>query len=335
MSQQNKSADDIASSPPSDDVTAVAADQLSGNSDIAPPGRGNLELELANDEYEEAHPQLGVSDIISNTTAEEPRIGKSSSSRNTRELSDMVVKAAESSRKSKRATSSLAQLRLANMKLHGREEDMKLLRRKLLEQKNKTNEKNNATHYLPGLILISGISGTGKSALVMKGVKDPAEKMGMTFVGGKFDLNSTSIPLSAFVDAMKSLTNVVIEGDMRKKTRIHDDITGTFGEGDLTLLVRALPGCERLFPLHTDDRGDDDKEAMARQQYETLSVVGKEAISRLQYAIRRLLKIICTHLDGVVLFIDDLQVTIRLTANMDYALCISVLYSPYLSISCP
>jgi len=331
MSQQNKSADDIASSPPSDDVTAVAADQLSGNSDIAPPGRGNLELELANDEYEEAHPQLGVSEIISNTTAEEPRIGKSSSSRNTRELSDMVVKAAESSRKSKRATSSLAQLRLANMKLHGREEDMKLLRRKLLEQKNKTNEKNNASHYLPGLILISGISGTGKSALVMKGVKDPAEKMGMTFVGGKFDLNSTSIPLSAFVDAMKSLTNVVIEGDMGKKVRIQDDITGTFGEGDLILLVRALPGCERLFPLHNEDsRGDGNKEAMA-----SVSVVGKEAVSRLQYAIRRLLKIICSHLDGVVLFIDDLQVTIRLTANMDYALCISVLYSPYLSISCP
>jgi len=167
-------------------------------------------------------------------------------------------------------------------------------------------------------------------------VKDPAEKMGMAFVGGKFDLNSTSIPLSAFVDAMKSLTNVIIEGDMRKKIKIQDDITGTFGEGDLILLVRALPGCERLFPLHNEDsRGDGDKEAMARQQYETLSVVGKEAITRLQYAIRRLLKIICAHLDGVVLFIDDMQARIRLTDNMDYALCISVLYSPYLSISCP
>ena len=62
-------------------------------------------------------------------------LDSSLTSRNTHELSDMVVKAAESSRRSKRATSSLAQLRLANMKLHGREEDMKLLRRKLLEQK--------------------------------------------------------------------------------------------------------------------------------------------------------------------------------------------------------
>ena len=103
---------------------------------------------------------------------------------------------------------------------------------------------------------------------------------------------------------------------MRKKTRIHDDITGTFGEGDLTLLVRALPGCERLFPLHNEVCGNGNKETMA-----SVSVVGKEAVSRLQYTIRRLLKIICTHLDGVVLFIDDMQARIRLTANMDYALC--------------
>jgi hypothetical protein len=40
----------------------------------------------------------------------------------------------------------------------------------------------------------------------------------------------------------------------------------------------------------------------------TLSLVGKEAIARLQYAIRGLLRIMCIHLNGVVLFIDDLQV---------------------------
>jgi len=124
---------------------------------------------------------------------------------NTREISERVVKAAESNRRSKKVTSSLAQLRLANMKLHGRENDMKLLRGKLLELKKNSNwDKNDnsansstdkgtkdviegsalvredsrrrisivnieQTGILPELILISGISGTGKSALVMKG----------------------------------------------------------------------------------------------------------------------------------------------------------------------
>ena len=41
------------------------------------------------------------------------------------------------------------------------------------------------------------------------------------------------------------------------------------------------------------------------------SAVGKEAILRLQYAIRRLLKIIGLAMKGIVLFIDDLQVSYK------------------------
>lgn len=121
--------------------------------------------------------------------------------------------------------------------------------------------------------------------------------MGINFTSGKFDLNNTSLPLSAFVDAMASLTSIIIDGDKGKK--IQHDINDTFGEDDALLLVRALPGCEKLFTLHKDEIG----------QHDDKSLVGKEAISRLQYAIRKLLKIICTHLNGLVLFIDDLQVS--------------------------
>ena len=120
--------------------------------------------------------------------------------------------------------------------------------------------------------------------------------MGINFTSGKFDLNNTSLPLSAFVDAMASLTSIIIDGDKVKD--IQHDINDTFGEDDALLLVRALPGSEKLFTLSKDEVSHDDK-----------SLVGKEAISRLQYAIRKLLKIICTHLNGLVLFIDDLQVS--------------------------
>jgi len=129
------------------------------------------------------------------------------------------------------------------------------------------------------------------------GIRDPAQKMGINFTSGKFDLNNTSLPLSAFVDAMASLTNIII--DENKVKDIQHDIHDTFGEDDALLLVRALPGCEKLFTLHKDENNN----------HNDKSLVGKEAISRLQYAIRRLLKIICTHLNGLVLFIDDLQVS--------------------------
>jgi len=184
------------------------------------------------------------------------------------------------------------------MKLHGRENDMKLLRSKLLELKKRRKDNDNSSSTsLPELILISGMSGTGKSALVMKGVRYPAQKMGINFTSGKFDLNNTSLPLSAFVDAMASLTSIII--DRNKVKEIHGDIEQSFAEDDALLLIRALPGCEKLFTLNKGEIG----------QHDDKSLVGKEAISRLQYAIRKLLKIICTHLNGLVLFIDDLQVS--------------------------
>ena len=216
------------------------------------------------------------------------------------------------------------------MKLHGREDDMKLLRGKLLELKNNDNSRkkakdancsnvpihiqrlssdesiastNNGGASLPEIILVSGISGVGKSALVMKGLKDPATKMGLTFISGKFDLSNTALPMSAFCDAMASLAKIIMEGSDKEK--IKGDIKETLEEDDVTLLVRALPGCDGLFPtsqnnmLEEQDNGDDNNNPN--------KMIGKDAISRLQYLIRQLLKIMCSHLKGLVIFMDDLQ----------------------------
>ena len=142
------------------------------------------------------------------------------------------------------------------------------------------------------------------------GIKEPSTKLGVTFVSGKFDLNNSSMPLSAFVTAMAQLTKIVISGDMIHN--IQADINDTYNQEDSVLLIRALPGCEELFPLYNDLLSDDGESAemASKYQYRTLSLVGKEAIARLQYAIRGLLRIMCIHLNGVVLFIDDLQVSI-------------------------
>ena len=242
----------------------------------------------------------------------------------------MVTEAAKSAKKTNNV-SSLARLRLANMKLHGRDDDIQLLKNKLLELKKKSKQETHQSqdngqdgqspptktlesYSMPELVLVSGVSGTGKSALVLKGLKEPAERMAMTFVSGKFDLNNTALPLSAFMEAMTSLTKIINEGDQRQN--IQKDIYESISEDDTTLIVRALPGCEKLFSMHK--RYAVQKQAsqfgsvvMGKESHrQSTSLVGKEAIIRLQYAIRGLLKIISSHLGGLVLFIDDLQVTI-------------------------
>ena len=102
--------------------------------------------------------------------------------RNSRtELVKDVIVAAENGRSS----SSLGhQLNLSNMKLHGQEHNMNLLNNKLLELKRREEEGNLSS---PEIIFISGVSGIGKSTLVMKGINDRAQELGLAFCGGKFE----------------------------------------------------------------------------------------------------------------------------------------------------
>ena len=250
-------------------------------------------------------------------------LNSSRHNRNRTLLEDIYEEAVENGSNSPLANNK--RLNLPNMKLHGREEDMDTLHTKLVELKRRKEEGDPVT--TPELIMIKGSSGTGKSTLVMRGVKDPAEELGLTFAAGKFDLNNSSMPLSAFVDAMVSLTNSVIGKDQGYK--IQHDINEAFSEGDRLLLARALPGSEGLFPLQQEEiyrrrasvRDYGSSESIAYQQYQTLQCQGKVAIARLHYKIGKLLQIMCTYLQGVVLFIDDLQwsdtATIDLLRSLD------------------
>ncbi len=244
----------------------------------------------------------------------------------TMQLANIVITAAENSEKSNRRAADIAQLRVSDMNLHGRDDEIKLLRSKLRELEKKDDvedaaQNNDGSHddeFNPNVILVSGTSGTGKSSLIRKGLGDPAAKRGFAVASGKFDAKLRK-PLSAFSDAMTSLAKHIMVENKEKgglsssrglsiASLIRDKIRDEFDEEDVEQLHRVLPGCATLLgavaqrPSVHSQSSDAGAESMTR-----LSFTGKASISQLHYAIRRLLKIICSNLKGVVLFIDDLQ----------------------------
>ena len=262
--------------------------------------------------------------MVDNTIPYRHDTSGSSASCNTRSLSDTVTEASKAAKSLNRQnqTISLAQLRLTNLQLHGRDEQLKILRTKLNElvTNNTDGEHNNvvvrryssldsitsdskeAAVGKNELILVSGSSGQGKSALVMKGLKLPAQKMGITFTMGKFDMNNNivALPFSAVVDAFSSLTKQLsTEDNSYTLKRIKIDICDILGDSeDIKLVSSCLPGCEDLFPeIDTTTRGNNDTSSHAIQN----------DTRRLQYAFRRLSRAICSNLKGIVLFFDVLQ----------------------------
>jgi predicted ATPase len=262
---------------------------------------------------------------ISTTNHRMPSMGSTSSS-STRHLAEIVVTAAESSRQINKQISNIAQLRISNMQLHGRDDDIKLLRRKIrgLVKEKDGDEEDAAKNYVGEMILVSGTSGTGKSAIIQKGLGNYAANRGFVFASGKFE-DKLFRPLSAFSDAMTSLAKYITvehskKGELSTATLIRDKIQNEFDEEDVEQLRRVLPGCEELLGTrrsslfcptsHADvalSRSFSGSTLESAKRRVSLTLAGRESIAQMHYAVRRLLNIVCSQLKGAVLFIDDLQ----------------------------
>jgi len=173
------------------------------------------------------------------------------------------------------------------------------------------------------MILVSGTSGSGKSALIQKGLGDHAANRGYVFASGKFE-DQLLRPLSAFSDAMTSLAKYITvehnKGELSTATLIRDKIQNEFDEEDVEQLRRVLPGCEELLGTrrsslfcptsHADvalSRSFSGSTLESAKRRVSLTLAGRESIAQMHYAVRRLLNIVCSQLKGAVLFIDDLQ----------------------------
>ena len=228
----------------------------------------------------------------SNRSSTNSTNSRSSSRLSSTELRDVVVEAADSHKRlvrQRQSSMTLSTLRLSDMKLHGRDDDIKLLCSKL----------DSILDIKRELILVAGSPGVGKSYLVTKGLKEPAEKRGIVFASGKFDLNSYSLPYSAFAQALCALAKQVMSSSNACKIKL--DIHDALGTEDMQVIATALPGCELFFSFEggptclarrrRSSAGSMGSSVNSENEIGlTISSNGKEAINRMNYAVRRLMK---------------------------------------------
>jgi len=139
------------------------------------------------------------------------------------------------------------------------------------------------------LVLISGLSGTGKTALVYEVHKPITEKKGF-FISGKFDQLQRGDPYSAFVKALDEFCIYLLTENQQKLNYFRTLIRNAVGsEGKI--LTDAIPKLEMIIG----------------KQEDIPELTGIEAQFRFVNAFCRLVKAISAQNHPLVIFIDDWQ----------------------------
>jgi len=140
------------------------------------------------------------------------------------------------------------------------------------------------------MVVVSGYSGAGKSALVQQ-IKEPVTEMGGNFLCGKFDHFRQMEPLSALIVAFTQFCNGIIKEDADKLYRTKIAIQEKVGSAS-AFLVNVIPSLCQIIQIPTT---------------ETVDVSGMEAQHMLKYVFQLFVRAIATPSQPLVLFLDDLQ----------------------------
>ncbi|HSK12996.1 MAG TPA: AAA family ATPase, partial [Phnomibacter sp.] len=139
------------------------------------------------------------------------------------------------------------------------------------------------------LMLVSGYSGTGKSALVREVHKPITGNRGF-FIEGKYDQFQRAVPYFAILKAFGELTDLLLTENEDVLAGIKADILGALGE-EAKVITDVLPQMEHIIG----------------PQPPVPELGGAEAQNRFNYLFRKLVNALATEKHPLVLFIDDLQ----------------------------
>lgn len=139
------------------------------------------------------------------------------------------------------------------------------------------------------ILLISGYSGSGKSALI-ESLQKPVSQRNGFFIKGKFDQISFDTPYSTFVQAFNELIQMILAGGDTYRFRWRKKIMETMGSS-VKVLTEFIPAIEELTGRLPD-----------------IPVLkGIEAQNRFNYEFVRFIKTVADKEHPLVIFVDDLQ----------------------------
>nr|WP_276599597.1 AAA family ATPase [Nannocystis sp. SCPEA4] len=148
------------------------------------------------------------------------------------------------------------------------------------------------------LALISGYSGTGKSALVHE-LHQPIVARRGNFIAGKFDQYNRHVPFASLLQTLRQLVELVLAGTTGDVERWRRRLVDALG-AQMAVLVDTLP----------------DLQHVVGEQPSPPPVSAAEAQNRLHLAVLRFIGVFADREHPLVVFLDDLQwadgATIRL-----------------------
>jgi len=179
---------------------------------------------------------------------------------------------------------------------------------------------------------VSGISGTGKSALIREFVQNLSTTTGVPeplFLTGKFDELAGADPFSAIVEAFGGLATMLLDDEeMLENTtdytedliRIQRDVKRYLGKEDIAVLTKVVPALTKLFSgsRHSSISTANTNPTRSITMEKSNLVVEfrnknnneastQNASNRLRYVLQLFTRTIATSKRPIVMFLDDLQ----------------------------
>jgi serine/threonine protein kinase len=172
-------------------------------------------------------------------------------------------------------------------KLYGREAQIGALLAAFDRVAVRGNEDN--AQFKVEMMLVSGYSGVGKTALVQELYKPITAKHGY-FIWGKFDQFERNIPYSAIVDALQKLVQQLLGEPDEQVQQWRSHLLAALGSNG-QIIIDAIPEVELIIG----------------KQPPVPSVGATEAQNRFNLTFQKFVRVFCDKEHPLVIFLDDLQ----------------------------